>query len=77
MKGEKVLMTKEEIKESAEQNKKDRLWFVDFWANYVKTHSDEEWSRQQNVLINSFIGKNAGKTLKIEVVNQQSGKATD
>lgn len=34
-------------------NKQDRLWFVDYWAEYVKTHSDKEWSRQQNVLINS------------------------
>lgn len=61
---------KDELKEAVEQNKKDRLWFVDFWANYVKTHPDEEWSRQQNVLINSLIGKNAGKTLKIEVMDK-------
>ncbi|MBI2574360.1 hypothetical protein HYV82_00565 [Candidatus Woesearchaeota archaeon] len=67
---------KDELKEAVEQNKKDRLWFVDFWANYVKTHPDEDWSRQQNVLINSIIGKNAGKTLKIEVLDKH-GKATD
>lgn len=36
-------------------NKEDRLNFVKFWAEYVRTHSDEEWSRQQNVLINSQI----------------------
>lgn len=68
-------MTKEEIEEFREQNKKDRLWFVDFWANYVKTHPDEEWSRQQNVLINSVIGKNAGRTLKIEVVGGMAAKS--
>ncbi len=34
-------------------NKKDRLWFVDYWTNFVKTH--EGWSRQQNVLM--FTGK--------------------
>ena len=34
-------------------NKKDRMNFVVYWANYVNTHSDEEWSRQQNVLIDS------------------------
>ena len=61
---------KDELTEAVEQNKKDRLWFVDFWANYVKTHPDKEWSRQQNVLINSIIGKNAGRTLKIEVVDK-------
>lgn len=36
-------------------NREDRLNFVEFWANYVRTHSDEEWSRQQNVLIDSVI----------------------
>ena len=39
-------------------NNKDRMWFVKYWANYVKTHPDKEWSRQQNVLINSLM-KNA------------------
>lgn len=36
-------------------NKEDRLNFVEFWADYIRTHSDEEWSRQQNILINSMI----------------------
>ena len=36
-------------------NKQDRLNFVKYWANYVRTHSDKEWSRQQNVLINSIM----------------------
>jgi len=35
-------------------NNEDRMWFVKYWANYVKTHSDKVWSRQQNVLINSM-----------------------
>jgi len=34
---------------------KQRMKFVEFWAEYVSTHSDVEWSRQQNVLINSCI----------------------
>ena len=34
-------------------NKEDRLNFVKFWANYVKTHSDKKWSKQQNMLIDS------------------------
>jgi len=34
---------------------KDRLNFVEYWANYVRTHPDKEWSRQQNVLINSLM----------------------
>ena len=38
-------------------NKEERLNFVKFWAEYVRTHSDKEWSRQQNVIINSQINK--------------------
>mgnify|MGYP001582440834 CR=1 FL=1 len=36
-------------------NKEDRLNFVKFWAEYMKTHLDTEWSNQQNILINSLI----------------------
>lgn len=39
-------------------NNEERMNFVEYWANYVKTHSDKEWSRQQNILINSMM-KNA------------------
>lgn len=37
-------------------NQEDRMNFVKYWANYVKTHDDAEWSEQQNILINSQIG---------------------
>ena len=36
-------------------NREDRMNFVEYWAEYVKTHSDEEWSRQQKILIDSQI----------------------
>ncbi len=36
-------------------NQEDRINFVKFWANYVRTHSDKEWSKQQNIIINSQI----------------------
>lgn len=36
-------------------NQKQRNEFIDLWAEYVKTHSDKEWSSQQNVLINSVL----------------------
>lgn len=39
-------------------NNQDRMWFVEYWANYVRTHSDKVWSKQQNVFINSLM-KNA------------------
>ena len=37
----------------AEKNNKERMDFVDQWAEYVNTHEDKEWSRQQNIIINS------------------------
>ena len=34
-------------------NDEDRMWYVNRWAQYVKTHPDKEWSEQQNIIINS------------------------
>lgn len=34
-------------------NQEDRDNFIKYWVEYIKTHSDEEWSKQQNLLINS------------------------
>ena len=47
-------------------NKEARLNFVKYWADYVRTHSDKEWSRQQNILINSIMknAKNSKLTAK-------------
>ena len=36
-------------------NKEERMNFVKYLANFVRTHSDKEWSRQQNILINSLM----------------------
>ena len=36
------------------KNKEGNMWFVKYWANYVRTHPDKEWSKQQNVIINSM-----------------------
>lgn len=38
--------------------KKERMKFVELWAEYVKTHSNEEWGMQQKLLIDSQL-KNA------------------
>lgn len=32
-------------------NPEDRMNFVDYWAEYVMTHPDKEWSSQQRILI--------------------------
>lgn len=37
-------------------NQKERNWFIDYWAEFVRTHSDEEWSEQQEKFINAVLG---------------------
>ena len=37
------------------ENNKERMEFVELWAEYVKTHNDKVWSRPQNVIINSAL----------------------
>lgn len=46
---------KREFMEPGKTNKEDRINFVKFWANYIRTHRDEEWSEQQNIVIDSQI----------------------
>jgi hypothetical protein len=33
----------------------ERKEFIKFWADYVRTHSDKDWSEQQKKLIDSQI----------------------
>ena len=53
IKAEEIKVDLKELKKFKRKNFEDRLNFIDFWVNYVKTHSDEEWSKQQNKIINS------------------------
>ncbi|MDD5192294.1 MAG: hypothetical protein PHH54_01025 [Candidatus Nanoarchaeia archaeon] len=55
MKASEVKVDIEELKRFKAQNARERLKFIDFWAEYIKTHSDEDWSKQQNMLIDSQI----------------------
>lgn len=57
MKAEDVRVNLKEMEEFKKRNAEERLKFIDFWVNYIKTHPDEEWSKQQNVLINSQFRK--------------------
>jgi hypothetical protein len=43
------------LKKELKKNQKERFRFIDQWTAYVRTHSDQEWSAQQNVLINSAL----------------------
>ncbi len=44
-----------------EENNKERKKFIHKWAEYVRNHSDKEWSCQQNIIINSAL-KSANMT---------------
>ena len=39
----------------SKDNQESRINFVTYWANYLKTHSDNDWGRQQKKLINSML----------------------
>ncbi|MBS3126889.1 hypothetical protein J4228_01855 [Candidatus Woesearchaeota archaeon] len=54
-----------------EESNNQREWFIDYWVSYMKTHSDKEWSRQQNVLINSML-KSAKQWLREEYLKLKS-----
>jgi hypothetical protein len=47
------MLSSDEFERSHRQNVQDRRVFIKRWAEYVRTHDDEEWSRQQNKLIDS------------------------
>ena len=57
------MKSKDKIKNNlkpGKDNREERINFVKFWAEFVRTHDDKEWSRQQNIIINSQL-KSAGK----------------
>lgn len=37
------------------KNAAERIEFVDLWSKFVKENDDKEWSRQQNIIINSSL----------------------
>jgi len=45
----------EKLNKDKKENFKERLNFIKYWVEYIKTHKDEEWSEQQNVVIDSQI----------------------
>lgn len=51
------MKTKRILMKPGKNNKEDRLNFVKFWVEYIKTHSDEDWSEQQAMLIDAQVGK--------------------
>jgi len=39
----------------------ERMNFVEYWAEYVKTHDDRDWSRQQKIVVDSQIKNLIGR----------------
>ncbi len=46
-------MEKDIIELQLKRNREDRMKFVEFWAEFVRSNPDKVWSEQQAVLINS------------------------
>jgi hypothetical protein len=46
-----------EIKNDKMRNFRDRIWFIKYWAEFMKKNSDEVWSQGQKDLIDSQFKK--------------------
>ena len=51
MKAEDVQVDLRDLKEFKKKNFEDRLKFIEFWVEYIKSHADEDWSKGQADLI--------------------------
>lgn len=45
----------ETLEEKHEKNRQQRYEFIKEWAEYVRTHPDDDWGEQVNTLVNSQI----------------------
>lgn len=48
-----TMLNSQELTEDRQRNTAQRREMIKRWAEYVRTHDDREWSRQQNRLIDS------------------------
>ena len=44
-----------DLNEKHARNREERLQFIREWAEYVRTHPDDDWGEQVNRLVNSQI----------------------
>lgn len=47
-------ITLEDLKKERDENVRNNRKFIDFYVEYMKAHTNREWSRQQKKLINSI-----------------------
>ena len=48
-----TILNSQEFEDDKRRNTEQRRAMIKRWAEYVRTHNDKEWSRQQNRLIDS------------------------
>jgi hypothetical protein len=73
-------MNADTTEEQRRRNTEQRRAFIKRWTEYIRNHSDEEWSRQQNKLINSQLKSanelaQAGKTDPVEFIKRRDNIA--
>lgn len=44
---------KSNLEQKKKRNREQRKKFVAEWVEFIKSHPDKEWSRQQNIIVNS------------------------
>lgn len=47
------MLNSQEFEDDQRRNTEQRRAMIKRWAEYIRTHDDSEWSRQQNRLIDS------------------------
>jgi len=53
MKAKDIKIDAKQLERQKQANFQERLKFIDFWVGYIKTHSDREWSIQQNIIVDA------------------------
>jgi len=76
------MLSSDEFEEHHRRNIEQRRAFIKRWAEYVRTHDDAEWSRQQNTLINSQLESanelaSDGQTDPIQFTKARDRRRTD
>ncbi len=44
-----------DVKNEKMKNFRDRVWFIKYWADYIRNNEDKKWSLGQAMLIDSQI----------------------
>jgi len=59
---EKLSIDLKELEDAKQRNREERLKFIDWWVEYMKSHADKEWGEGQNNVIDCQINDNSSKS---------------